>query len=182
MGRDLQVTHLIPKQFSPVLFLYSWMRNSDRTWKWPCSRNTSSRGRRALHWLWTDFSKRCGSETVCLKPRLIYRQKVKLLNITCVKCQLEQMMSNLKSELSPLACMSVNIVSFMSFFSFVPALASSQFKCCGSHNSSDWTDSVWIQVNQRLVPDSCCKTPSELCGRRDHPSNIYREEVGKVMG
>ncbi|XP_072242042.1 CD151 antigen isoform X2 [Leuresthes tenuis] len=51
-----------------------------------------------------------------------------------------------------------------------------EFMCCGSYNSSDWTDSVWIQAaeNHRLVPDSCCKTPSELCGLRDHPSNIYK--------
>ncbi|XP_037538878.1 CD151 antigen [Nematolebias whitei] len=58
-----------------------------------------------------------------------------------------------------------------------------EFKCCGSHNYSDWKDSVWIQKpeNKRLVPDSCCKTPSELCGRRDHPSNIYKVEGGCIM-
>ncbi|KAE8296233.1 CD151 antigen GP27 Membrane glycoprotein [Larimichthys crocea] len=56
-----------------------------------------------------------------------------------------------------------------------------EFKCCGSHNSSDWTDSVWIQENERLVPDSCCKTPIDLCGRRDHPSNIYKVEGGCIM-
>uniref|UniRef100_A0A1A8A051 Glutamine amidotransferase-like class 1 domain-containing protein 1 n=4 Tax=Nothobranchius TaxID=28779 RepID=A0A1A8A051_NOTFU len=38
-----------------------------------------------------------------------------------------------------------------------------EFKCCGSHNYSDWTDSLWIQEakNSRLVPDSCCKTPNQ---------------------
>ncbi|XP_034542387.1 CD151 antigen [Notolabrus celidotus] len=58
-----------------------------------------------------------------------------------------------------------------------------EFKCCGSHNSSDWMGSVWIQAadNERLVPDSCCKTPSDLCGRRDHPSNIYKVEGGCIM-
>uniref|UniRef100_UPI0037E916F4 CD151 antigen isoform X2 n=1 Tax=Semicossyphus pulcher TaxID=241346 RepID=UPI0037E916F4 len=58
-----------------------------------------------------------------------------------------------------------------------------EFKCCGSHNSSDWSDSVWIHSadNDRLVPDSCCKTPSDLCGRRDHPSNIYKVEGGCIM-
>ncbi|XP_069564388.1 CD151 antigen isoform X1 [Brachyistius frenatus] len=58
-----------------------------------------------------------------------------------------------------------------------------EFKCCGSHNSSDWMESVWIQAaeNKRLVPDSCCKTPSELCGHRDHPSNIYKVEGGCIM-
>ncbi|XP_026166288.1 CD151 antigen isoform X3 [Mastacembelus armatus] len=58
-----------------------------------------------------------------------------------------------------------------------------EFKCCGSNNFSDWRESVWIQAadNQRLVPDSCCKTPAELCGRRDHPSNIYNIEGGCIM-
>ncbi|XP_042268217.1 CD151 antigen isoform X1 [Thunnus maccoyii] len=58
-----------------------------------------------------------------------------------------------------------------------------EFKCCGSNSSSDWRDSVWIQAaeNRRLVPDSCCKTPSDLCGVRDHPSNIYKVEGGCIM-
>ncbi|XP_042351867.1 CD151 antigen-like isoform X4 [Plectropomus leopardus] len=58
-----------------------------------------------------------------------------------------------------------------------------EFKCCGSLNSSDWADCLWIQAaeNERLVPDSCCKSPSELCGIRDHPSNIYRVEGGCIM-
>ncbi|XP_029289386.1 CD151 antigen isoform X3 [Cottoperca gobio] len=58
-----------------------------------------------------------------------------------------------------------------------------EFKCCGSHNSSDWRDCAWIQAaeNERLVPDSCCKSPDDLCGRRDHPSNIYKVEGGCIM-
>lgn len=58
-----------------------------------------------------------------------------------------------------------------------------EFKCCGSNSSSDWSDSIWIQdpQNKRLVPDSCCKTPSDLCGQRDHPSNIYKVEGGCIM-
>ncbi|XP_022612089.1 CD151 antigen isoform X2 [Seriola dumerili] len=58
-----------------------------------------------------------------------------------------------------------------------------EFKCCGSNNFSDWTNSTWIQAAdyKRLVPDSCCKTPSELCGDRDHPSNIYKVEGGCIM-
>lgn len=55
-----------------------------------------------------------------------------------------------------------------------------QFKCCGSNSSADWAKSVWIRSregNSRVVPDSCCKTRTKLCGRRDHPSNIYKVEV-----
>ncbi|XP_024140844.1 tetraspanin-11 isoform X2 [Oryzias melastigma] len=57
------------------------------------------------------------------------------------------------------------------------------FKCCGSNNSQDWAHSVYISSNaaeQRLVPDSCCKTITPVCGRRDHPSNIYRVEGGCI--
>ncbi|NXC57146.1 CD151 protein, partial [Aleadryas rufinucha] len=53
-----------------------------------------------------------------------------------------------------------------------------EFKCCGSNNYSDWADSLWIkspEASGRKVPDSCCKTITDLCGRRDHPSNIYKE-------
>ncbi|KPP74113.1 CD151 antigen-like [Scleropages formosus] len=58
-----------------------------------------------------------------------------------------------------------------------------QFKCCGSNNSFDWRDSIWIrssEAERRMVPDSCCKTPTELCGKRDHPSNIYKVEGGCI--
>lgn len=57
-----------------------------------------------------------------------------------------------------------------------------QFKCCGSNNYTDWADSLWIkspEANGRKVPDSCCKTITDLCGRRDHPSNIYKEVKSK---
>ncbi|XP_063145374.1 CD151 antigen [Candoia aspera] len=52
-----------------------------------------------------------------------------------------------------------------------------EFKCCGSHNYTDWSDSYWYKVEKegRKVPDSCCKTVTDACGRRDHPSNIYKE-------
>ncbi|RMC00232.1 hypothetical protein DUI87_22837 [Hirundo rustica rustica] len=53
-----------------------------------------------------------------------------------------------------------------------------EFKCCGSNNYTDWADSLWIkspEASGRKVPDSCCKTITDLCGRRDHPSNIYKE-------
>ncbi|KAM9765459.1 CD151 antigen-like [Menidia menidia] len=58
-----------------------------------------------------------------------------------------------------------------------------EFKCCGSNSSSDWSENVWIRSREsegRKVPDSCCKTPSMLCGVRDHPSNIYRVEGGCI--
>ncbi|KAG8438028.1 hypothetical protein GDO86_008638 [Hymenochirus boettgeri] len=58
-----------------------------------------------------------------------------------------------------------------------------EFKCCGSNNSQDWRDSVWInspESEKRLVPDSCCKTVTERCGHRDHPSNIYKVEGGCI--
>lgn len=61
--------------------------------------------------------------------------------------------------------------NFIAFF-LVP-----QFKCCGAMRFEDWLSSEWfkdqeVQRNGSLVPDSCCKTPSYLCGKRDHPSNI----------
>ncbi|KAG7262662.1 hypothetical protein CRUP_012541 [Coryphaenoides rupestris] len=58
-----------------------------------------------------------------------------------------------------------------------------EFKCCGSNSSQDWANSVWILAsgNDRLVPDSCCKTPMENCGRRDHPSNIFKLEGGCIV-
>uniref|UniRef100_UPI0037E72F93 CD151 antigen-like isoform X2 n=1 Tax=Semicossyphus pulcher TaxID=241346 RepID=UPI0037E72F93 len=58
-----------------------------------------------------------------------------------------------------------------------------EFKCCGSNSSSDWANSVWIRsrgADGRMVPDSCCKSQTELCGRRDHPSNIYKVEGGCI--
>ncbi|XP_047246273.1 tetraspanin-11 isoform X3 [Girardinichthys multiradiatus] len=54
------------------------------------------------------------------------------------------------------------------------------FKCCGSNHSQDWMRSVYIRSEQsgnRVVPDSCCKTITPACGRRDHPSNIYKVEI-----
>ncbi|KAM9815698.1 CD151 antigen isoform 1-T1 [Syngnathus typhle] len=59
-----------------------------------------------------------------------------------------------------------------------------EFQCCGSNSSSDWKDSIWIRAAARdgqLVPDSCCKTPSSLCGISEHPSNVYKAEGGCVM-
>ncbi len=38
----------------------------------------------------------------------------------------------------------------------------------------DWSNSKWFTTasKRNKVPDSCCKTESEGCGVRDHPSNI----------
>ncbi|CAN0428727.1 CD151 antigen-like isoform X1 [Lampetra fluviatilis] len=58
-----------------------------------------------------------------------------------------------------------------------------EFKCCGSHDWNDWQRSDWVKVaaaEGRLVPDSCCKSPTTHCGRRDHPSNINRVEGGCI--
>lgn len=58
-----------------------------------------------------------------------------------------------------------------------------EFKCCGSNSSADWAASEWIRsqaAEGRRVPDSCCKTPTPLCGHRDHPSNIYKVEGGCI--
>uniref|UniRef100_A0A674NE61 Tetraspanin n=1 Tax=Takifugu rubripes TaxID=31033 RepID=A0A674NE61_TAKRU len=57
------------------------------------------------------------------------------------------------------------------------------FKCCGSNNSGDWAASRFVTSGQaagRVVPDSCCKTITPMCGRRNHPSNIYRVEGGCI--
>lgn len=58
-----------------------------------------------------------------------------------------------------------------------------EFKCCGSNSSSDWVESQWILTGEaegRVVPDSCCKTITDKCGKRDHPSNIYKVEGGCI--
>ncbi|XP_037086364.1 CD151 antigen-like [Pollicipes pollicipes] len=50
------------------------------------------------------------------------------------------------------------------------------FHCCGATYYTNWQYSRWLDseanAERRKVPDSCCKTVVELCGRRDHPSNI----------
>lgn len=49
-----------------------------------------------------------------------------------------------------------------------------EFKCCGAIRYEDWRKSRWHEHDPRLlVPDSCCKTRTQRCGTRDHPSNIY---------
>lgn len=56
-----------------------------------------------------------------------------------------------------------------------------EFKCCGAIRYEDWREGVWLRSRRkdllmpkmnRVVPDSCCFTKIDLCGQRDHPSNI----------
>ncbi|XP_006812633.1 CD151 antigen-like, partial [Saccoglossus kowalevskii] len=55
------------------------------------------------------------------------------------------------------------------------------FNCCGSSWYLDWPHSNWavqgLAIN-RSTPDSCCKTESNFCAVRDHPSNI--EHIGCI--
>ncbi|XP_060046251.1 tetraspanin-11 isoform X2 [Erinaceus europaeus] len=57
------------------------------------------------------------------------------------------------------------------------------FKCCGSNSSADWQFSTFVlsqEAQGRRVPDSCCKTVVPHCGRRLHPSNVYKVEGGCI--
>ncbi|GBP81301.1 Tetraspanin-11 [Eumeta japonica] len=57
-----------------------------------------------------------------------------------------------------------------------------EFKCCGAVRFDDWRHSPWHDHDRRLlVPDSCCKTITNRCGARDHPSNIYYNNSRKVF-
>lgn len=49
-----------------------------------------------------------------------------------------------------------------------------EFRCCGAQSFEDWRHSKWIKMSEDPLktPDSCCKSPSNLCAERDHPSNI----------
>merc|ERR1711890_90584 len=56
-----------------------------------------------------------------------------------------------------------------------------QYKCCGDVDYKSWEKSEWYKSNstdriQTYVPDSCCITPSYKCGKRVHPSNIWRND------
>ncbi|KAM4677367.1 tetraspanin-11-like isoform 1-T1 [Discoglossus pictus] len=57
------------------------------------------------------------------------------------------------------------------------------FKCCGSSGYEDWRYTLYINSERsenRVVPDSCCKTITLNCGRDDHPSNIFKVEGGCI--
>ncbi|XP_068675064.1 CD151 antigen-like [Montipora capricornis] len=50
-------------------------------------------------------------------------------------------------------------------------------KCCGDTGGKSWNNTAWQRDQQsqgknNIVPDSCCKTETAGCGKRDHPSNI----------
>lgn len=55
-------------------------------------------------------------------------------------------------------------------------LLQQRHKCCGGLSYASWNTTLWKQMpnNENLsVPESCCKTMTPFCGKRDHPSNIY---------
>lgn len=56
------------------------------------------------------------------------------------------------------------------------------FGCCGAIRFEEFSDSQWLRSRRtdlvrsplnRTVPDSCCITFKEGCGKRNHPSNIH---------
>uniref|UniRef100_A0A0K8SCE0 Tetraspanin n=1 Tax=Lygus hesperus TaxID=30085 RepID=A0A0K8SCE0_LYGHE len=49
-----------------------------------------------------------------------------------------------------------------------------EYKCCGASGFENYIDSRWRKEGNitNLVPDSCCKSVSEGCGKSNHPSNI----------
>jgi len=59
------------------------------------------------------------------------------------------------------------------------------YNCCGDVDYKSWEKSEWFKHNVNgtslYVPDSCCITPSEDCGARIHPSNIWRNDL-KAIG
>jgi len=52
------------------------------------------------------------------------------------------------------------------------------YSCCGDVDYKSWEKSEWYKTNttDTSVPDSCCITPSRKCGKRVHPSNIWRND------
>lgn len=49
-----------------------------------------------------------------------------------------------------------------------------EYKCCGATSFENWDKSRWRKESNttNLVPDSCCKSVTPNCGKRNHPSNI----------
>lgn len=60
-------------------------------------------------------------------------------------------------------------------------LMQQNFMCCGAKRFGEFEESLWLKSTRndllverdgRKVPDSCCVTMTEKCGRSNHPSNI----------
>ena len=50
-----------------------------------------------------------------------------------------------------------------------------QMECCGLNSYEDWKFSNWYKDESQqiyLVPDSCCRTITEGCGKSVGPNNI----------
>ncbi|XP_014774647.1 CD151 antigen isoform X2 [Octopus bimaculoides] len=58
------------------------------------------------------------------------------------------------------------------------------FHCCGAGYYKDWRASRWLRLDKNTenkTPDSCCRTPSDGCAKRDHPSNIYHKGCARKL-
>lgn len=99
---------------------------------------------------------------------------------TCVRVS-EQLNDELKQNLKKTMTEKYNQTNYEHITKAVDKLQQ-EFKCCGSNSSADWAESVYIRsgAKGRKVPDSCCKTITNMCGIRDHPSNIYKVEGGCI--
>jgi CD151 antigen len=60
-------------------------------------------------------------------------------------------------------------------------LMQQNYKCCGAVRFEEYLQSAWLRsrradlirpIDGRRVPDSCCLTVLDGCGKSDHPSNI----------
>ncbi|XP_020900158.2 CD151 antigen, partial [Exaiptasia diaphana] len=59
-----------------------------------------------------------------------------------------------------------------------------KYHCCGDISANSWNTTAWKQSElsgNNTVPDSCCKTFSNRCGVRDHPSNINTQGCIKKL-
>ncbi|KAK3734153.1 hypothetical protein QZH41_017123, partial [Actinostola sp. cb2023] len=59
-----------------------------------------------------------------------------------------------------------------------------KYQCCGDVNAKSWNTTSWKQSElsgNNTVPDSCCKSFSYQCGKRDHPSNIHEKGCIKML-
>jgi len=59
------------------------------------------------------------------------------------------------------------------------------YRCCGDVDFTSWRTSAWRRSTSNVtgvaeVPDSCCISPTEKCGVRTHPSNIWRNDLKPI--